>query len=125
MKLNQKRFNTFRQRISAAKESRRQLALRNNLEKRFFKRLDTLFRKFVRVQLHLYKEYGIYQNDVATQSLNEDFMPLMLSHYRRTFQVIYKSNEETYYNSQKDDAFVFGRSTDFEAWLNNILIQDN
>jgi len=115
MKLNQKRFNTYRQRISAAKESRRQLALRNNLEKRFFKRLDTMFRKFVRVQLHLYKEYGIYQNDVATQSLNEDFMPLMLSHYRRTLQVIYKSNEETYYNSQKDDAFVFGRSTDFEA----------
>ena len=115
MKANQKRFNTFRQRVSAAKESRRQLALRNNLEKRFYKRLNTLFRKFARVQLHLYKEYGIYQNDVAIQSLNEDFMPLMMSHYRRTFQVMYKSNEETYYNQQKNDAFVFGRNTDFES----------
>ena len=120
MKLNQKRFNTFRQRsISNRAETRRQLALRNNLEKRFFKRLNTLFRKFLNVQLHLYKQYGIYNEDVAIQSLNEDFMPLILTHYRRTFQVIYKSNEDKYFGNQKQDAFVFGRSTDFESVVEN------
>lgn len=120
MKLNQKRFNTFRQRsISNRAETRRQLALRNNLEKRFFKRLNTLFRKFLNVQLHLYKQYGLYNEDVAIQSLNEDFMPLILTHYRRTFQVIYKSNEDKYFGNQKQDAFVFGRSTDFESVVEN------
>jgi len=120
MKLNQKRFNTFRQRsISNRAETRRQLALRNNLEKRFFKRLNTLFRKFLNVQLHLYKQYGLYNKDVAIQSLNEDFMPLILTHYRRTFQVIYKSNEDKYFGNQKQDAFVFGRSTDFESVVEN------
>ena len=120
MKLNQKRFNTLRRgRINTRAESRKQLVLRNNLEKRFYKNLTTLFRKFLNVQLFLYKEFGIYENDIAIQSLNEDFMPLMLNQYRRTFQVMYKSNEENYYDSQKaDEAFVFGRSTDFERVVN-------
>lgn len=115
MKLNQKRFNTFRQRrISNRAETRRQLALRNNLEKRFFKRLNTLYRKFLNTQLYLYSEFGIYDEAVATQSLNEDFMPLVLTHYKRIFQVIYRSNEDKYFVDQKQEAFVFGRSTDFE-----------
>lgn len=120
MKLNQKRFNSLRRgRINTRAESRKQLVLRNNLEKRFYKNLNTLFRKFLNVQMYLYKEFGIYENDIAIQSLNEDFMPLILNQYRRTFQVIYKSNEENYYNSQKaDEAFVFGRSTDFETVVN-------
>jgi uncharacterized protein with gpF-like domain len=120
MKLNQKRFNTFRQRsISNRAETRRQLALRNNLEKRFFKRLNTLFRKFLNTQLYTYREFGIYDDGVATQSLNEDFMPLILTHYRRIFQVVYKANEDKYFNNQKQEALVFGRSTDFEELVQN------
>jgi len=120
MKLNKKRFNTFRQRsISNRAETRRQLALRNNLEKRFFKRLNTLFRKFLNTQLYTYREFGIYDDGVATQSLNEDFMPLILTHYRRIFQVVYKANEDKYFNNQKQEALVFGRSTDFEELVQN------
>jgi len=120
MKLAKKQFNTFRQgRINARKEARKQLVIRNNLEKRFYKNLRTLFRKFLNVQLYLYKEYGIYNPDIATQTLNEDFMPLVLGHYKRTFQTMYKYNEDKYYNTQKaDEAFVFGRSTDFEQVVN-------
>ena len=122
MNLNQKRFNTFIQgRINARNEARQQLVLRNNLEKRFYTRLNTLFRKFVRVQLHLYKEYGIYEPDIAVQSLNEDLVPLMISHYRRVFRVIYKHNEDKYYKDKKavNEIDVFGRSHDFEALIEN------
>lgn len=122
MNLNQKRFNTFIQgRINARNEARQQLVLRNNLEKRFYTRLNTLFRKFVRVQLHLYKEYGIYEPDIAVQSLNEDLIPLMISHYRRVFRVIYKHNEDKYYKDKKavNEIDVFGRSHDFEALIEN------
>lgn len=120
MNLNQKRFNTFRQRrLNNRAETRRQLALRNNLEKRFFKRLNTLFRKFLNTQLYLYKQYGIFNNEISSQSLNEDFMPLVLTHYKKVFQIIYKSNEDKYFGNQKQEAFVFGRSTDFEQLVEN------
>ena len=122
MPINQKRFNTFRQgRINARAEARQQLIIRNNLEKRFYKRLNTLFRKFLNVQLYLYKEFGIYEPQIAVQTLNEDLMPLMISHYRRVFQVTYKYNEDKYYNEKKavEEVYVFGRSHDFET-----LVQD-
>ena len=115
---NKKQIHNFRQgRVNTRSEIRQQLALRNNLEKRFFKNLNTLFRKFVRVQMHLYKEYGIYQQTIAERTLQEDFFPLMLSHYKRVLLAIYKMNEDKYYN-KKQEAFVFGRSTDFEAVVN-------
>ena len=120
MHLDRKRINTFRQgRINTRAEARKQLVLRNNLEKRFFKKVNTLFRKFLNVNMYLYKQYGIYEPDVATQSLNEDFFPLVLAHYKRTFQAIYQSNEEKYELMRKaEEAFVFGRSVDFEAVVN-------
>lgn len=120
MKTSTKRLNNFIQgRVSTRAEARRQLVLRNNLEKRFFRKLNTLFRKFVNVNMHLYQQYGIYEPTVAVQSLNEDFFPLMLAHYKRTFQSIYKLNEDKYEVLRKaDEAFVFGRSVDFEAVVN-------
>jgi len=120
MRLNRKRINTFRQgRINARLEARRQLILRNNLEKRLFRNLNTLFRKFVNVHMHLYKQYGIYEPTTAVQSLNEDFYPLMLSQYKKIFQAVYKENEGKYEVMRKaEEAFVFGRSVDFEAVVN-------
>ena len=92
MKPLENRFNTLRQgRISARAEARQQLVLRNNLEKRFYKRLNTLFR---------------------------DFIPLMQSHYKRIFLTMYDNNEKKLYD-QKQEAFVFGRSVDFERLVNN------
>ena len=119
--LNHKKFNTFRQgRVSSRAEVRRQLVMRNNLEKRFYKRLNTLFRKFANVQMYLFKEFGIYEANIATRTLNEDLFPLMLSHYRRTFQAIYKSNEEKYtFGRKNEEAIVFGRSVDFEVVVSN------
>jgi len=112
-------FLTFRQgRVNARKEARKQLIIRNNLEKRFYKRLNTLFRKFLNVQLYLYKEFGIYDPTIAARALNEDFVPLMLSHYRRVFQAMYKNNEDNYFNNKKEEAYVFGRSEDFETVVN-------
>ena len=120
MRLQQKRFHSFRQRrINDRAETRRQLALRTKLERRLSKRLNTLFRKFVNVQLHLYREFGIYEESVANRNLNEEFMPVILVHYRRIFQVVYKANEDKYFNNQKQEALVFGRSTDFEALVEN------
>ena len=75
MRLDRKRINTFRQgRINTRAEARNQLVLRNNLEKRFFKKVNTLFRKFLNVNMYLYRQYGIYEPDVATQSLNEGLL---------------------------------------------------
>lgn len=120
MQLNRKEFNSFRQgRISATRESRKQLVLRNNLEKRFYRTLSTLFRKFVNTQLYLYKEFGFYESSVAQQRLNEDFIPLIMSHYKRVFKAIYKHNEDKYMIDRKaEEAFVFGRSVDFESVVN-------
>ena len=119
MKTNVKRlksFNLRQGRINLRQETRKQLVLRNNLEKRFYKRLNTLFRKFVRVNMHLYSQYGIYEPITAAQNFNEDFFPLIFSHYRRTFIAIFKSNEDKYKEIRKADAeaFVFGRSVDIE-----------
>ncbi len=109
-----KQLHSFRRgRVNIRREQRQQLALRNNLEKRVFSRLNTLFRKFVNVQMHLYKEYGVYQPNTAAQVLNEDMFPLLLTHYKRIFQSVYNLNEDKYYN-KKQEAFVFGRSVDFE-----------
>ena len=117
MRNSQKRLNTFRQgRVNQRAEVRRQLAIRNNLEKRFYKRLNTLFRKFGNVQMFLFKQYGIYEPEIAERALAEDLFPLMLSHYRRVFLTIYRSNESKYDMNRKDEeAFVFGRSVDLEA----------
>ena len=92
-----KRIRSLRQRrISERNEIRQQLILRNNLEKRFFRRLNSLFRKFVRVQMFLFREYGIYEETNAAQILNEDFIPLIQSHYRRVFKALYDFNENKY-----------------------------
>jgi len=108
-------FNNFRQgRINSRAEARKQLVLRNNLEKRFFRQLTSLFNKFVNTNLYLYKEFGQYEPSVAEQRLNEEFMPLMLAHYKRTFKAMYNFDEDRVQSRKADDTFVFGRSIDFE-----------
>ncbi len=125
MRSSRKQFIDFRQgRVNTRAEYRRQLVIRNNLEKRFYKKLNTLFRKFINVQLYLYKEFGIFESNIAAQRLNEELMPLMLSHYKRVFQAIFKANEDKYDMSRKADeeAFVFGRSIDFERLVNTYFV---
>ena len=59
-----------------------------------------------------------YNPTSAAQSLNEDFMPLIYAHYKRIFLSVYKYNENKYY-TEKQEAFVFGRSVDFEEVVTN------
>ena len=117
------RLLSFRQgRVNARAEARTQLIIRNNLEKRFYKRMNTLLRKFLNVQLYLYTEYGISNAEVAAQAFNEDFIPLIQSHYKRVFQAVYKNNEDKYMSDRKADTFVFGTSIDFEAVVSNYFM---
>ena len=112
MSLQAKRLRTFRTgRVSTRAEARQQLIIRNNLERRFFKRLDALFRKFVRVNMFLYKRYGIYEPEIAQGGLNEDLIPMVFSHYRRITRMLYEHNERKH---NKKDVMVFGRAVDFE-----------
>jgi len=113
------RLNDFRRgRVNTRSQYREQLVIRNNLEKQFYRKLNTLFRKFLNVQLYLYREFGLYEPQIASQTLNEDFFPLMQSHYNRVFKAVYL-NAEDKFNEQKQETFVFGRSIDFEQVVIN------
>ena len=113
----QKQLRNFRQRqVNAKRISRQQVVLRKNLERVYYKRLNTLFRRFIRVRMHLYKEYGSYDVEVATRSLNEELFPTTLAQYKKIFAAIYNMNENRYdYLKKQDEYFVFGRSVDIEA----------
>jgi len=113
------RLNDFRRgRVNTRSQYRQQLVIRNNLEKQFYRKLNTLFRKFLNVQLYLYREFGLYEPQIASKTLNEDFFPLMQSHYNRVFKAVYL-NAEDKFNEQKQETFVFGRSIDFEQVVIN------
>jgi len=117
--LAQKQIRTFKRgRINAAQEVRRQLRIRTNLERQYFRRLDTLIRKWVGVRAGLYREYGIYEPDVATRALLEELEPITLQHYRRVFRTIIRSNNEVYDRAVKDDdILILGRLHDFEGMV--------
>ena len=117
MSLARKQFRNLRRgRISALKEVRKQQRLRDNLEKQIFKRVTSLFRKFVRTKAYLYKEFGVFDLNTAIQDLNEELLPTMAQHYRKVFREIYRSANEVHDRGTKeDDVLVMGRSIDFEA----------
>lgn len=105
-------FNSFKRgRVNVIREAREHLIIRNNLERRFATRLDRLFKKFINVHMYLYRQYGVYEADIAQGSLNEDLIPFVLTHYKRISRTIYEHNERL---NNKKEAFVFGRSVDFE-----------
>lgn len=119
--LAQKQIRTFRRgRVNARREVARQLRIRTNLEKQYYRKLNSLFRRFVNVRTGLYKEYGIYEIGVAQRALDEELQPITLAHYRRVFRTIYDSNNEIYDRGTKDEEiFVMGRSLDFEKLVND------
>ena len=115
--LNTKRFNNVsRGRINSRKEAIEQLRIKKNLERKFNKNLNTLFRKFVRVQMYMYREYGIYEPIIAEESLNNDLFPIVTQHYKRCFKTIFDLDERKQMANIKSDteATVFGRNIDFE-----------
>ena len=123
MQPQRKEFNQFRQRrVSTRRESRQQLLIRNNLEKRFYRTLNSLFRKFLNIQLYRYTEFGIFEEAIAEQDLNEEFIPLILSHYRRIFKIMYKNNEDKYMFDKKEEVIVFGRNKDIETVIEQYFL---
>ena len=111
-----KQFHNIRRgRISAKREAARQLRIRNNLERIIQKRLTTLFRKFVRTKAYLYREFGVYDLNSAIQDINEELLPLMSQHYRKTFRTVFASANELHDRGTKEEeVFVMGQNVDFE-----------
>lgn len=111
-----KQFHNIRRgRISAKREAARQLRIRNNLERIAQKRLTTLFRKFVRTKAYLYREFGVYDINSAIQDINEELLPLMSQHYRKTFRTVFASANEIHDRGTKEEeVFVMGQNVDFE-----------
>ena len=117
MSLAKKEFRNIRRgRISALREVRRQQRLRNNLERQLYRRLTSLFRKFVLTRAHLIKEYGVFDLNSSIQDLNEELLPTMSQHYRKIFRAVYQNANELHDRGKKEEeVFVMGRSIDFEA----------
>jgi hypothetical protein len=119
LSLQNKELYTFRRgRVSVAQEIRRQTNFRKRYESFIFKRLNTVFRRFLNTTLFLYTETGVYQSEVASNRLLEELEPVLLSFYRRVFLAMFQSNEGFYERFRKDDAMVFGRNMDIEIMVN-------
>lgn len=89
------------------------------MERTLFRDLRKLFNKFVKVQMYLYGQYGIYDETVAERALNEDFLPMIQEHYRKIGLLTWEYNEGKYKEvKQVEEAFVLGRSVDFERLIN-------
>ena len=109
-----KRFNSLmRGRINARAEFRRQLTIRTRLERQLFKKLQATFKKWVNVQMFLFRRYGTYNQDAAAFTLKEDLFPMMQEHFKKVFAVVYNYNETVHYQ-EKQDALVFGRNQDID-----------
>lgn len=107
-----KEFPKFRRgRVDVVKEARQQLVIRNNLERRYFKKLNAMFKKFIKVHMFLYTRFGIYEPDLASGALNEDLIPETLQHYRRITKLIYEHAERL---ANRKNVVVFGRNLEFE-----------
>ena len=116
---SKKQISRFRRgRISAQKERRKQLRIRNNLERVLFRRLTSLFGKFVNTRAYLYREFGLYDEGIAARDLQEELTPTLQQHYRRIFRNIYQENNRTNTLEEvKEDALVFGRNIDLEPLI--------
>ncbi len=116
MSLAQKQFSRFRRgRVSLRRELRKQLRIRNNLEKDSFRKLTSLFGRFVNTKAFLYKEFGEFDLGIATRDLQAELYPVMQSHYRKVFRNIYDENNTTNTLEElKEDVLVFGRNVDLE-----------
>ena len=93
---NKKQFSRFRRgKVSLRRELRTQLRIRNNLEKNSFRKLTSLFGRFVNTKAYLYKEFGEFDLGIATRDLQAELFPVMQSHYRKVFRNIYDENNKT------------------------------
>ena len=116
----QKELRSFRRgRVSSRSEIRRHLRFRINYEKLLFSRMSTLFRKHIYTASQIYREGGQYDLGLSARELYQEMSPLMISFLRRVFMNTYRFNEEQYSGGRKaEEIFVFGRSVDVDALVN-------
>lgn len=116
----QKELRSFRRgRVSSRSEIRRHLRFRINYEKLLFSRMSTLFRKHIYTASQIYREGGQFDLGLSARELYQEMSPLMISFLRRVFLNTYRFNEEQYSGGRKDEEiFVFGRSVDVDALVN-------
>jgi len=119
MSIQRKQLSRFRRgRISLRREVRKQRRIRNNLERSFFRKLTSLFGRFVNNKAYLYREFAQFELAVATRDLQSELFPVMLSHYRRVFKTIFdENNTANTLEEMKEDALVFGRNVDLEPLI--------
>jgi|MDSY01.1.fsa_nt_gb uncharacterized protein with gpF-like domain len=118
--VEKKQLRDFRRgRINLRKEIRRQSRLRNNLEKKVYRQLLSIFSRFVNTKAYLIREFNQYDADIAARDLREEIEPVMYMHYRQVFRAIYDNNEAIYETEKKAvEAVVFGRNIDIEDLIN-------
>jgi uncharacterized protein with gpF-like domain len=116
---SKKQISRFRRgRVSVQREVRKQLRIRNNLERGLFRRLTSLFGKFVNTKAFLYREFGQFDQTIAARELQEELIPTMQQHYRRIFRTLYTENNSTNTLEEvKEEALVFGRNVDLEPLI--------
>ena len=119
MKTSRKQISQFRRgRVSVQREVVKQRRIRDGLERSLNRNLKSLFGKFVNTRAFLYKEFGQFDEAVATRELQSDLFPALQRHYRRVFNTIYSNNNKLKAVEAKDDVMVFDRSVDLEPILN-------
>ena len=116
---------TRRGRINGRREARKRQVLIKNLERRYAKQLTTLFRKFMNTELYLFREFGVWDPVVAREHLDEDFIPLTLTYFRKLFKATWDL-ENSNYMQRKQEAVsvaVFDRQQDIvdlvDRYFNN------
>jgi len=106
--------------VNARKEARRLRRIQQNQERIVFRKLNTLFRKFLRTSAFLYEEFGQFNISVSSFRLREELTPTLINHYKRVFRTIYNSNNEMFDRGRKqEEIFVFDRSQDFEKLIDD------
>ena len=105
--LVRKQLNFLRRRISAVREIREQLRLRASLEKRSFRRLETLFRRWTLIAADQVEKSRYVQMSVM-RGMRDELLSMMRLHYRDTIKMVFDRNETTYSKTEKD-SLLFGR----------------
>ena len=115
----------FRRRVSPAREFRRQLRIRRNLERIIYRELVKVFRDWLGSTLYLYTEFGTYQSGVAAGRLQAEIQPTLTNFYKRIFQTVIESNvsiNEKKNEQKQEEVMVFGRSINFEELVDEYFI---
>ena len=125
--LARKRLSRFRRgRVSTSREHRKQLRIRNKLERQLLRRLTSLFGRFVNTRAYLYREFGQFDSGVASQELSSELIPALQSHYRRVFRTVFdENNSSNRLDEMKDEVFVFDRNKDLEPFLEEFFAERN